>query len=54
MFTVKKLRAENVTSHLTDLQAAGNLGQTPSKSILQMWWEPEGWEEKTTMKKKES
>lgn len=34
-----------------DLQAAGNLGQTP-KSILQMWWEPKGCEEKTTMKQR--
>ena len=36
-----------------DLQAAGNLGQTPNKSILQGWCEPKGWKEKTTMKQKE-
>lgn len=36
-----------------DLQAAGNLGPTPNKPILQVWCEPKGWEEKTTTKQKE-
>lgn len=45
-----------MTSHQIDLQAAGNLGQTPEaqtdKLILQVGWEPNGQEEKTIMEKK--